>query len=190
LTTAYGSSTPFHFGSVTSHSELVDGLTSNSVYHYHVRSRDVAGTLAGSSDFKFVSRATDFAVRITFDARSTGTLNEQYPTGVIPWGNGTWLGSRTVVAFSGNCTSFAGEGYFVGSFRFQNRLPLLSVDAYKGDATAATVTLSCHGQLGKQVTLAAGQLFTLATCWQDACSPVTISSTNSWRTNFNNLVVD
>src|SRR5260370_3457455 len=100
------------------HSELVDGLTSNSVYHYHVRSRDVAGTLAGSSDFKFVSRATDFAVRITFDAKSTGTLNEQYPTGVIPWGNGTWLGSRTVVAFSGNCTSLAGEGYFVGSFRF------------------------------------------------------------------------
>ncbi len=83
----------------------------------------MAGTLAGSSDFKFVSRATDFAVRITFDARSTGTLNEQYPTGVIPWGNGTWLGSRAVVAFSGNCTSFAGEGYFVGSFRFQNRLP-------------------------------------------------------------------
>src|SRR5260370_6299969 len=54
------------------HSELVDGLTSNSVYHYHVRSRDVAGNFAGSSLFLFLSRDAHFEISITIYVNTTG----------------------------------------------------------------------------------------------------------------------
>jgi hypothetical protein len=44
--------------------------------------------------------------------------------------------------------------------------------------------------LTKQVTLAPNQLSTIATGWTGVCTGVTISSTNGWNTNFNNLVID
>lgn len=50
-TTAYGSSTTLNTSLVTSHSQSLSGLTANTLYHYRVKSKDVAGNLATSSDF-------------------------------------------------------------------------------------------------------------------------------------------
>ena len=54
---------------------------------------------------------------------------------------------------------------------------------------ASTITLSCTGQPNRQMTLAVGQLSTIITGWGGTCPNVTISSTNGWDTNFDNLVL-
>src|SRR6185503_19367147 len=51
LTTAYGSTTPLNATLVAAHSVALSGLSSASVYHYRVRSRDAAGNLTTSGDF-------------------------------------------------------------------------------------------------------------------------------------------
>src|SRR6185312_9656954 len=47
-TSAYGNTTTLNSTQVTSHSVSLGGLTSGVVYHYHVMSRDAAGTLVTS----------------------------------------------------------------------------------------------------------------------------------------------
>ncbi|HTN44167.1 MAG TPA: DUF4082 domain-containing protein, partial [Nitrospiria bacterium] len=54
-TTAYGNSTPLNSTLVTSHMILLSGLAANTLYHYHVESRDDSGNLAVSSDFTFTT---------------------------------------------------------------------------------------------------------------------------------------
>ncbi|HEY3016693.1 MAG TPA: DUF4082 domain-containing protein, partial [Nocardioides sp.] len=56
-TTAYGSSTTLNGAMVTSHSQALSGLTSGTLYHYRVKSRDAASNLATSSDFTFTTVA-------------------------------------------------------------------------------------------------------------------------------------
>ena len=55
LTTAYGSSAALNSTMVTSHSQTLGGLASNTLYHYRVKSRDAAGNLALSGDFTFTT---------------------------------------------------------------------------------------------------------------------------------------
>ncbi len=52
---AYGSSSPLDGAMVTSHSQLLSGLTAATVYHYRVKSKDAAGNLATSDDFNFAT---------------------------------------------------------------------------------------------------------------------------------------
>jgi len=52
-TTAYGSSSVLNSSLTTSHSVGLAGLSSGTIYHYRVKSRDAAGNLATSSDFTF-----------------------------------------------------------------------------------------------------------------------------------------
>ncbi|MBI2209328.1 MAG: fibronectin type III domain-containing protein, partial [Deltaproteobacteria bacterium] len=54
-TTAYGNSTPLDPSLVTSHTQTLSALASNTVYHYRVRSSDAAGNLAVSGDFTFAT---------------------------------------------------------------------------------------------------------------------------------------
>ncbi len=54
-TTAYGSSTALDSSTVTSHDQVVIGLSSGTLYHYRVRSADSAGNLAVSGDFTFTT---------------------------------------------------------------------------------------------------------------------------------------
>lgn len=57
LTASYGSSTPFDASLVTSHSATINGLTSNTTYHYRVKSKDASGNLATSGDNVFTTLA-------------------------------------------------------------------------------------------------------------------------------------
>src|SRR5207249_3747652 len=52
-TASYGSTTALDATRTTAHSQALTGLTTNTPYHYRVRSRDAAGNLATSADATF-----------------------------------------------------------------------------------------------------------------------------------------
>jgi hypothetical protein len=58
-TTAYGSSTTLDTTQTTAHSQTLSGLTTNTLYHYRVKSRDGSGNLAVSGDNTFTTTAPD-----------------------------------------------------------------------------------------------------------------------------------
>jgi len=57
LTTSYGSLAPLDPALVPSHSQAIKGLAPNTWYHFRMRSRDAAGNLGLSGDFKFKTRS-------------------------------------------------------------------------------------------------------------------------------------
>jgi hypothetical protein len=95
LTTSYGSSTTLDTSLVTSHSQLVSGLTAATLYHCRVKSRDGAGNLAVSGDFTFT------------------TLNGSGPSGLIAYlkldeGSGTLAGDSSGNGNAGSLVNGAG----------------------------------------------------------------------------------
>ena len=56
LTTSYGNLTPLNSSLVTSHSQLISGLAPNTWYYFRMRSRDGAGNLAVSGNYKLKTR--------------------------------------------------------------------------------------------------------------------------------------
>ncbi len=56
-TTSYGGSTSLNSAMVASHSATLSGLSSSTLYHYRVKSRDVSGNLATSGDFTLTTTA-------------------------------------------------------------------------------------------------------------------------------------
>ena len=59
LTTRYGSSTALNTARVTTHTQVLRGLDEGKLYHYRVKSRDAAGNLAVSRDFRFNTESAD-----------------------------------------------------------------------------------------------------------------------------------
>ncbi len=57
-TIAYGNASPLNSQLTTGHSQILSGLTPNTLYHFRVKSRNSAGVLAISSDLTFVTSAT------------------------------------------------------------------------------------------------------------------------------------
>ena len=57
LTGSYGSLAPLNTALTTSHSQVINGLAPNTWYHLRMRSRDAAGNLGVSADYKFKTRA-------------------------------------------------------------------------------------------------------------------------------------
>ena len=56
-TAAYGSLSTLNSSLVTSHSEILSDLASDTLYHYRVKFKDAAGNLAVSADFTFTTQA-------------------------------------------------------------------------------------------------------------------------------------
>ncbi|MGH2353907.1 MAG: hypothetical protein ACRDJN_20060, partial [Chloroflexota bacterium] len=129
---------------------------------------------------------------LTFDdkAGQNQALDGQYPSGVIDWGSGQWYHSAPWGAFTSKSISFSGSGVTSRALTFLAPRRLVSLRAHNGGSGATTVTLSCAGQPAKQATVAAGQAVTIATGWTGTCGTVTLSSSNGWDTNFDDLVVD
>jgi fibronectin type 3 domain-containing protein len=66
LSAAYDTSTLLNPSLRTLHTETLDGLTANTVYHFRVRSRDGVGGIAVSPDFTFTTAASaDAASQVT-----------------------------------------------------------------------------------------------------------------------------
>jgi parallel beta-helix repeat protein len=57
LTASYGSTTTLDTNLVTTHSQILSGLSTNTLYHYRVRSKDEAGNERISSDYTFTTLA-------------------------------------------------------------------------------------------------------------------------------------
>jgi hypothetical protein len=128
---------------------------------------------------------------ITFDdlANPNRPLSGQYPSGVIDWGTNAWWLSGPYSQNSTNSVSFNGAGPTSATFTFLAPRQLLQLDVDNGGTTSSTVSLNCPGQLTVQSTVPAGQTTTLRTNWSGTCASVTVSSTNGWNTNFDNLVI-
>ncbi|MER3420187.1 MAG: hypothetical protein C4290_06540, partial [Chloroflexota bacterium] len=129
---------------------------------------------------------------ITFDdyPGQDQPLSGQYPTSVIDWGSNQWWISGPWGKFTTKSVSFNGGGITNASFKFVSPRKLVQIDASNGGSSSTTVTLTCDGKSTKTVTLAAGQVMTILTGWTKACTTVTVTSTNGWDTNFDNLVLN
>jgi hypothetical protein len=128
---------------------------------------------------------------VTFDDLTgpNRALNGQYPTGVINWGSATWWLAAPWGRFTTNSISFTSAAQQNAAFTFVTPQRLLQVDAYNGGTVASTVSLSCAGQTTRTMSVAVGQLLTIATGWTTTCTTVTVGSSNGWNTNFDNLVI-
>jgi hypothetical protein len=129
---------------------------------------------------------------ITFDDRTgqNQSLNGQYPTGVVNWGTGQWYHSAAWKLFTTKSASFLSGGQTSASFSFVTPRRLVSVRAYNGGTASSTVTLACTGQTTRSVVVAAGTVSTIATNWTGTCTTVTVTSSNGWNTNIDDLVHD
>jgi hypothetical protein len=136
--------------------------------------------------------ATAGATTVTFDdlTNPNRTLNGQYPTGIIDWGSNTWYLSGPWGQFTTNSVSFNSASITSGGFTFTNPQRLVQIEAFNGGTGSSTVTLACAGQTTRSQSVNANQRLTIATSWLGTCTAVTITSSNSWWTNFDNLVVD
>jgi hypothetical protein len=130
---------------------------------------------------------------ITFDGvpGENHALTGQYPTGLIDWGiNGTWWVSPPWGPFSTKSVSFSGPSVINDSFTFLSPRRLIRLSAYNGRSSPGTVTLSCAGQPNVTTTILGGAVQVITTNWTSTCTTVTITSTNDWDINFDNLVID
>jgi hypothetical protein len=108
---------------------------------------------------------------------------------VINWGSNAWWLSGPYGRFTTNSVSFNGAGPTSETLTLIGTRQLVQLDVFNGGTRASTVTLSCAGRPTKSVSVAPGQLMTIQTGWTGTCANVTLSSSNGWDTNFDNLVV-
>ena len=129
---------------------------------------------------------------ITFNDKSgqNTAFSGQYPTGVINWGTNKWWIASPWQKLTTKSISFNGGGLKSAPFTFISPKTLVKLDLYNGGSTAATTTLSCVGNPNKTFTIASKQLLTAQdTGWTTPCTTVTVSSSNGWDTNYDNLVI-
>ncbi len=71
LTASYGSSTTLDVSATLAHSQPITGLAASTTYRYRVKSRDVAGNLATSTDLSFqTAAASGTGLNDTFDSNT------------------------------------------------------------------------------------------------------------------------
>jgi phosphodiesterase/alkaline phosphatase D-like protein len=192
LTTSYGNTTTLETALSTTHVGQLYGLQPSTTYHFRVMSRDSAGNLSTSGDFTVTTTSATAVQVLTFDEPpgEEQPFDGQYPTGVIDWGSGQWWHSAPYGGFATKSISFLGSGTSIATMTFINPIRMLRIDAYNDGDTSATVSVSCPTQATVQAAVPAGQVRTIATGWTQTCSSATLSSTNGWQTNFDNLEFD
>jgi hypothetical protein len=128
---------------------------------------------------------------VSFDEKAgqDQPMDGQFPAELIDWGTKQWYHAGPYGAFTSKSISFV-QGRTRASFGFLTPRRLIRLDAYNGGSSSSTITLTCDGQSEMQAALAAKEKTTLETNWADACTTVTVTSSNGWDTNFDNLVID
>lgn len=114
-------------------------------------------------------------------------LTGQYPANVIDWGTDGWWVAGPWAQFATNSVSFNGEGVTSATLNFVSPRSLVQLEADNGGKGESSVSLSCDGQATVQATVPAGKVVTINTGWADTCTSVTVTSSNGWQTNFDNL---
>lgn len=130
---------------------------------------------------------------ITFDdlPGQNRTLTGEYPLGIVDWGsNGAWYHAAPWRKFTTKSLSFNGYGGFSsGTFSILGQRWLVQIDAFNGGEAPTTVTIRCPGKPDVVRAVAPDELTTITTNWTASCTSVTITSSNGWDTNFDNLVL-
>jgi len=101
-TTNYGSSTTLNATMATSHSQALSGLSSQTLYHYRVKSRNSLGLLATSADFTFttVGPPSISGVSSSNKKKNSATITwstNQSADSQIEYGTTTAYGATTAV---------------------------------------------------------------------------------------------
>jgi hypothetical protein len=145
-----------------------------------------SGAISGTASVT-VAAATQ---TIIFDDKTgqNQPLNGQYPTNVVNWGTGVWYHSGPFGLFGTKSASFLSGAQTSGTFTFINPQVLISLQAYNGGPGSSTVTVACAGQPTRSQSVAAGVVVTITTNWTGTCTTVTLTSSNGWDTNFDNIV--
>ena len=143
--------------------------------------------------FSILSVSTTWAApsTITFNDLSSPdrNLTGQYPTSVIDWGTSKWWLSSAWGGFTTNSISYLNASTTSQTFSFLTPRRLISLDVYNGGSSSTTVTLSCSGNTTRSQVVNSQQTLTIATNWTNTCTTITLSNTNGWWANFDNLVI-
>lgn len=130
---------------------------------------------------------------VSFNDRGMGDLLNQYPSTEINWGTSglleiaaPWKSFLTQnMGYTTNSTSSLSATFSI----LKNRR-LVSIEALNGGTVASTVSIACTGNTTKTQSVAVNQRLTIPTGWTNNCSSaVTLSSTNGWNTNFDNIIL-
>ena len=116
-------------------------------------------------------------------------LDGEYPVGVIDWGTGVWYLAAPYADFHDQSIGYPAPGPTSAAFTFLGSQRLVSFEASNGSSVASTVSASCGSETLASTVVPGHALATITTGWTDACSVVTLSSSNGWDTNFDNLVI-
>jgi uncharacterized delta-60 repeat protein len=124
---------------------------------------------------------------VTFDDRTANTpLNSTYAG--INWGSGMWDVDGPISTDSTNSISFHTSTVTNGTFAFLTSQVLISTQIYSNSSTTAMITLSCSGDPTVSAQVSPNTSALLVTNWTVPCTTVTVTSSNSWNTNLDNLV--
>jgi hypothetical protein len=74
-----------------------------------------------------------------------------------------------------------------GTFTFSTPQVLVSTGVYSNGSSTALLTLSCSGNPNVSIQVAPNTHVTLTTNWNVPCSTVTVTSSNGWNTNLDNI---
>lgn len=188
-TTAYGSSTTLNSTLTTSHTQNITGLSSNTQYHYRVKSRDAGGNLSTSDDFTFTTTSNLTTIDFNNHPLTNATMNGIFPANTINWGTNQWFISSPWGQFTTKSISFNSSGQTSGVFTFVTPKILTKLDLFNGGPNG-TVTIACSGNTTKVIPINSQQLLTgVTTGFTTACTTVTLTSTNGWNTNYDNIVI-
>jgi hypothetical protein len=164
-------------------------MSTNGAHTLTARARDAGGNTTTSAPATVTVNNVSI---IDFNNGETSNepLNGQYPSGVADWGTNVWWLSGPWGQFTTNSVSFNGSGQTSGAFSFVTPQRVISVKAFNGGTVPSTVTLSCAGNATKTVSVGVNQLTTISTGWTATCTTVTVTSSNGWNTNFDDLTYD
>jgi hypothetical protein len=169
-TTSYGSSTTLNAALVTNHTTALSGLTAGTLYHFRVKSRDLAGNIAVSADQTFTTIAAVVTDTTPPVISSIASLSLTQTTATISWA--TNESSDTQVDY-GTSSSFYGSSTILNpALVLTHSVPLSSLTA----GTLYHFRVKSKDNLGNLAT-SADQTFTSVQGTVSVPNPVPTSTT-------------
>ncbi|WP_244227390.1 DUF4082 domain-containing protein [Corallococcus aberystwythensis] len=123
---------------------------------------------------------------VTFDTFPGQDETFNGPHGPIHFGSNRWYIASPWGGFDTKSVSFNGGGLTQANLSFFGQRRVLGLDAFTWD-TGATLTLKCLDQPALTFPLTAGEITHVVPTWQTPCSILTVTTSNGWDTNFDNL---
>ena len=180
-TTSYGSSSTLDATMTTSHSVTLSGLSSSTLYHYSVKSRDAAGNLTASRDYSFTTTTAPDTTAPVISSISAGSITSSAAT--VTWTTNEAATSRVEY---GTSTSY-------GSFSSLDSSLVTSHTVTLSGLTPATVyyfRVLSNDQAGNQAT-STGSTFTTQNAPQpDTPASIQDLSVRAGASSRNSVILD